>query len=312
MSLILDAENVRVVYGRFVALPGLSMQLSAGQLLGFIGPNGAGKTTTLKVFSGLIPQAAGRITVLDEPVEPGNTIALSKIGFAPDTPPLYEDLTVTDFLRFIGRAYQLDRPLVEERLEFWLEQLWLTDKRSAKIKTLSRGMRQRLTVARTLLPDPALVLLDEPAAGLDPAGRVEFRKLLGNLRDQGKALIVSSHILADLHEYCTHIAIMEAGRLRQFGTVAQVVGGQDDNRCRYTVTLAKPTPETSHILERFPALSNVDVNGRSIVFEYEHDPGAASDLLAALIRHGLPVASFAPMAHDLEQAYLRTGIRQVD
>jgi ABC-2 type transport system ATP-binding protein len=312
MTLILEAINVRVEYGTFVALPGLTMRLSAGDLLGLIGPNGAGKTTSLKAFAGLLAPAAGRIQVLGEAVEPGNPAALSRIGFAPDTPPLYEDLTVADFLRFIGRAYHLQHQLVEERIDFWLEELWLADRRDAKVKSLSRGMRQRLTVARTLMPDPTLILLDEPAAGLDPAGRVQFRKLLGSLRDQGKAMIVSSHILADLHEYCTHIGIMEAGQLRQFGTVAQVVGAKDDNRCRYNVTLANPVANTPRILATVPTISDVEVHGRLVSFEFEHDDQAAADLLKALLDKGLPIAGFAPVAHDLEQAYLRTGIRQVD
>lgn len=312
MSLILDAVGLRVDYGNFTALHELDLQLHAGNLLGFIGPNGAGKTTTLKAVAGLIPLAAGRVSVMGEPVEAGRTEALSRIGFAPDTPPVYEDLNVLTFLRFIGRAYGMRGPEVDERIDFWLEQLWLTEKREAKIKSLSRGMRQRLTVARTLLPDPTLILLDEPAAGLDPAGRVQFRNLLGSLRDQGRALVVSSHILADLHEYCTHIAIMEGGRLRQMGTVAQVVGGQDENRCMYEVMLARPLPETQRIMDEMPGISRLEVHGRRISFEFEHDDAHAAELLAAMLKAGLPVARFSPIEHDLEQAYLRTGIRQVD
>ncbi|MFQ5428748.1 MAG: ABC transporter ATP-binding protein [Phycisphaerae bacterium] len=312
MTLILDAVNLRVEYGNFVALPGLNLQLSAGELLGLIGPNGAGKTTTLKAVAGLLPHAAGTVSVLGGPVEAGNPVTLSRIGFAPDTPPIYEDLTVVNFLRFIGGAYGLRGEIVEERIGFWLDQLWLADRRETKIKSLSRGMRQRLTVARTLLPDPTLILLDEPAAGLDPAGRVQFRKMLGSLRDQGRALIVSSHILADLHEYCTHIGIMEAGHLRDFGTVAQVVGAKDDNRCRYSVTLARPVADAARILGTIPTLSQIEVHGRLISFEFEHEDQAAADLLKTLLDKGLPVAGFAPVAHDLEQAYLRTGIRQVD
>lgn len=312
MAIVLEAAGIRVEYGETVALDDFSLTLSAGDLLGFIGPNGAGKTTSLKAMAGLIPVAAGRVRVLGEIIEPGNVLATSRIGFAPDTPPIYEDLRVADFLRFIGKAYRLRGDMIEERIDFWLEQLWLSDRRDAKIKTLSRGMRQRLTVARTLLADPTLVLLDEPAAGLDPAGRVQFRKMLGSLRDQGKALVVSSHILADLHEYCTHIAIMEGGRLRQFGTVAQVVGGKEDNRCLYRVTLARTIPEAGRVLTEMPGLTQIEVHGRELSFEFEHDDAEAAELLAKLMKEGLPVASFSPVEHDLEQAYLRTGIRQVD
>lgn len=312
MAIVLEATGLRVQYGKTVALDNFSMTLRDGDLLGMIGPNGAGKTTSLKAIAGLNPLAAGRVQVLGETIEPGNVSAVSCVGFAPDTPPVYEEMTVENFLRFIGKAYRLRGDMTEERIDFWLEQLWLSDKRTSKIKTLSRGMRQRLTVARTLLPDPPLALLDEPAAGLDPAGRVQFRKMLGSLRDQGKALIVSSHILADLHEYCTHIAIMEGGQLKQFGTVAQVVGGKEDNRCLYQMTLARPVPEAAKILSEIPTLSHIEVHGREISFEFEHEDVAAAELLARLMREGLPVARFAPTDHDLEQAYLRTGIKQVD
>ncbi len=312
MALVLEVNNLRVEYGNFVAVPDLSLNLSGGHLLGLIGPNGAGKTTTLKAVAALLARAGGLIRVLDEEVEAGRPAILSRIGFAPDTPALYEELTVADFLRCIVRAYRLGRSAIEERIDFWLEQLWISDRREAKIKSLSRGMRQRLTIARTLLPDPVLVLLDEPAAGLDPAGRVQFRRLLGSLRDQGKALIVSSHILADLDEYCTHVAIMQAGAILRFGTVAQVVGGKQDNRCRYDLTLAAPMPGINRILGSFPSITQAQIDGRQVSFEFENDPQAAADLLRTLIGRDVPVAAFAPQAHDLEQAYLRTGIRQVD
>jgi len=120
---------------------------------------------------------------------------------------------VRQFLQFVGKGYDLPPAEIRERSDFWLEKVWLTDKADQRIKGLSRGMRQRLGLARTLLPNPALILLDEPAAGLDPAGRVQFRQLLADLRDQGKTIIVSSHILADMDEYCTHIAIMTAGAI---------------------------------------------------------------------------------------------------
>ncbi|MEK6644120.1 MAG: ABC transporter ATP-binding protein [Planctomycetota bacterium] len=312
MSIVLEAEHVRVEYGSFVALPDFQLSLSAGNLLGLIGPNGAGKTTSLKAIAGLLPMTAGRVRVLGETVEPGNTSALSRIGFAPDTPPMYDEMTVEDFLRFIGRAYRVGREMTEERIDYWLEQLWLSDRRTSKVKALSRGMKQRLTVARTLLPDPALVLLDEPAAGLDPAGRVQFRKMLGSLRDSGKALIVSSHILADLHEYCTHIGIMEGGKLRQLGTVAQVVHSQAENRCLYEITLARMVPDVQTAFGDMVGLTKLDIQGRQISFEYEHDDEAAAAILSKLLAAGLPIARFAPVDHDLEQAYLRTGIKQVD
>jgi len=312
MTVILEAERVWVHYGRVAAVRGVSLTLHAGELMGLIGPNGAGKTSLFRGLAGLQPLTAGRVRVLEQDVLPGRHETLGRIGFAPDTPPVYETLTVAQFLEFIGRGYGLSATMIEERTGFWLDQLWLAEKRLDRIATLSRGMRQRLTIARTLLADPPFILLDEPSAGLDPAGRVRFRQLLTSLREQGKALIVSSHILADLHEYCTHIGIIETGAIRQFGTVAEVVTGQASDRCRYRATLARPIPEAAIVLKSLDGLTQISVEGRVISFEYLDDPVRASDLLGEMIRHGLPVASFSPIALNLEEAYLRAGIKQVD
>lgn len=312
MAVIVEARNVRVDYGDFTALREFNLTLSGGDLLGLIGPNGAGKTTALRALAGLQPLTTGEVRVLDQRLEPGATEALSRIGFTPDTPALYDNLRVIDYLSFIGRAYRLDARLLEERIGFWLDQLWLADRRESKIQSLSRGMRQRLNVARTLLPDPSLILLDEPAAGLDPAGRIQFRRLLASLRDQQRALIVSSHILADLHEFCTHIGIMEQGRMRSLGSVAAVVGGLEDHRCRYDGTLVNPPFDAAARMSALAGVTAVRVDGQSFSLEYDARPESAAALLRALIEHGLVVASFAPVKGDLEQAYLRAGIRQVD
>jgi ABC-2 type transport system ATP-binding protein len=177
-------------------------------------------------------------------------------------------------------------------------------------------MRQRLGIARTLLPNPSLVLLDEPSAGLDPAGRVHFRNLLVALREQGKAIVVSSHILLDMGEYCTHIAIMSKGQIVRFGTVAQVASSAgddvDDSRCRYTILLARPVTGIAALLEQIEGVSDVNADGERIVLEYSNGRDDAAALLAKLIEQKVPIASFAPNALGLEEAYLRTEVAQVD
>jgi ABC-2 type transport system ATP-binding protein len=173
-------------------------------------------------------------------------------------------------------------------------------------------MRQRVGIARTLLPNPAVVLLDEPAAGLDPAGRAQFRQLLCSLRRQGKALIVSSHILADLNEYCTHIAIMAHGSIVQHGTVEQVAGGGDSETCRYTVVLVQPVPDLKERLSAIEGIGNIQADGDRFVIEFSRRREDAARLLLQLVGLKIPVASFSPNTPDLEEAYLRTGIRQVD
>ena len=173
-------------------------------------------------------------------------------------------------------------------------------------------MKQRIGIARTLLPNPSLILLDEPAAGLDPAGRVQFRQLLCSLREQGKALIVSSHILSDMSEYCTHIGVMSQGRMMQFGTVEQVVNQGNDGRCRYSMFVTRPLFNLRELLSQTEGIEKVEVDNQRVQFEFYSAPEQAAELLASLIARKIPVASFSTNTSGLEEAYLRAGIQQVD
>lgn len=310
---IVSVNRARVQFGALVAVRDLSLHLKGGDLVGLIGPNGAGKTTLLRAMAGLQPLASGEVKIVGERVVPGAIKALRHIGFTPDNPAVYEELTVRRFLQFIGKAYHVHPDVLSEKIDFWLEQVWLKEKANQKIKALSRGMRQRIGIARTLLPDPTVVLLDEPAAGLDPAGRVQFRQLLCSLRDQGKALIVSSHILADMGEYCTHIGIMAKGALLQYGTVTEIANAGTADRCRYTMILARPVAGIADLLHQASSLvDGVSVDGETVTLTFPPDRRQAAQLLADLIRNDVPVASFSANELDLEEAYLRTGIRQVD
>ncbi|MDP9174851.1 MAG: ABC transporter ATP-binding protein [Planctomycetota bacterium] len=308
---LLSIDHASVVFGKFVAVRNVSLDLRGGDLLGLIGPNGAGKTTLLRAAAGLQRLSRGKITVMDAPLGDDRNV-LRHIGFTGDTPPMYEDLTVRDFLRFIAMGYGLMNHETDERIDFWLEKVWLTEKAEQKIKQLSRGMRQRVGIARTLLPNPSVILLDEPAAGLDPAGRAQFRQLLCNLRDQRKALIISSHILADLEEYCTHIGIMSGGRMLQLGTVAEVSHHGADDRCRYTVLLTTPILRIMEKLSAISGITDLQDEGERLTLEYHSGREMASQLLAELMKLGLPIAGFGANAANIETAYLRAGIRQVD
>ncbi len=311
-EIVLKAESVRVQFGPLRAVDDVSLELRSGDLLGLIGPNGAGKTTLLRALSGLQTLTRGIVTILSERLRPDNPDVLRRIGFTADTPSVYEEMTVRTFLRFIARGYDIDGPDADERCDYWLERVWLKEKANARIKQLSRGMRQRIGIARTLLPNPALVILDEPAAGLDPGGRVQFRNLLGELRAQGKCLIVSSHILADMNEYCTHVAIMHAGKIVKMGTVGQIAHEVSADRCRYTMSFSRHVPMINDRLVSIPEIANLQVNHDGVTFEYPADPGKAAELLRELIRMELPIASFAPMRSGLEEAYLRQGLGEVD
>jgi ABC-2 type transport system ATP-binding protein len=306
---VVELNDVRVRFGKLLAVRDVSFALPGGTLLGLIGPNGSGKTTLLRTIAGLQPPTRGTIEILGEPLSPDS---LHQIGFTPDVPPVYEELTVRQFLQFVGKGYDLPSSEIRERTDFWLDKVWLTDKADQKVKALSRGMKQRLGIARTLLPNPALILLDEPASGLDPAGRVQFRQLLADLRDQGKTIVISSHILADMDEYCTHIAIMSAGAVRQFGTVRQITAGHDAGRRRYLITLAHPVADLAARLADLDGASAITVERDRATFELGSAPDDAAAALATLVTMRLPIASFAPVAANLEEAYLRANIGQVD
>jgi ABC-2 type transport system ATP-binding protein len=310
---VVAADRVRVQFGALRAVDGVSLSLNGGDLLGLIGPNGAGKTTLLRSLAGIQPVTGGVVHVLGHDLATRNDEALRNLGFTPDTPVFYESLTVRDFLRFIAMGYGLGRAEADERIAFWLEKVWLTEKAGQKIKALSRGMRQRVGLARTLLPNPAVVLLDEPAAGLDPAGRVQFRQLMTDLREQGKAIVISSHILADMEEYCTHIGIMTRGTMVKYGTVAHVAAhGNGDGRCRYTIVLAASVPDINQILTQIAGISAVQLDRDRVTFEFASARDEAAELLAKLVNRRVPVASFVPHRPGLEEAYLRIGIEQVD
>ena len=311
-QIVLGAEQVRVRFGSALAVNDVSFDLRGGQLLGLIGPNGAGKTTLLRALTGTQLLTSGVVRVLGEPLTPASNHLKQHIGFTPDTPSLYEDLTVREFLTFIAKGYDIEERDAAERIDFWLEKVWLTEKANSKIRQLSRGMRQRVGIARTLLPNSAVVLLDEPSAGLDPAGRVQFRQLLCSLREQGKAIIVSSHILLDMAEYCTHIGIMSKGQLVRYGTVAEVSNEGPAHRCRYTVQLAHPIASLQEILETIPDVTHVVADSDEFTLEGNAGREQANQLLAQLMEKNLPVASFAPHAAGLEEAYLRSDIAQVD
>jgi ABC-2 type transport system ATP-binding protein len=312
---VLAADAVRVQFDKFTAVDDVSLALRGGNLLGLIGPNGAGKTTLLRALAGIQPLARGVVRVFDEPLTSSAQHLLRHVGFTPDTPGVYEELSVRDFLRFIAKGYELTGREADERIDFWLEKVWLSEKRDVRIKQLSRGMRQRIGIARTLLPNPSLVFLDEPSAGRIEAGRVQFRQLLVSLREQGKALIVSSHILLDMADYCTHIGIMSKGRLVRFGTVAEVAShatNGDATRCRYTIALAHPVAGLERLLTEIVGVAHIAADGDRVVLEYGATRDAAAELLARLIGLKIPVAAFSPNAMGLEEAYLRTEIAQVD
>jgi ABC-2 type transport system ATP-binding protein len=265
----------------------------------------------LRVLAGLHAPTRGVARIMGKPVLGEHEVVRHHVGFAPDSPPAYEELTIDQFLRFIAGAYRLEHGEAEERIEFWLEQLWLTEKRYTPVKHLSRGMRQRVTLARTFIPRPHAILLDEPLSGLDPAGRIQLRKVLSMLREQGCAMIVSSHILADLEEVSSHIAIIEQGSILRWSRTEALQHHAEDRRTYRLRTLAVQ-PEHTAWLTAIPGISDLQADTREYTFTYDAGEEAVAALVSNIASRGIPIVSFTIIKTSLEDAYLRAGVKQVD
>ena len=310
MTVLLAAKSVRVEFGPLVAVRNVSFELSGGQLLGLVGPNGAGKTTLLRVLAGLHAPTRGNAEIMGKSVLGEHELVRHHVGFAPDSPPAYEELTVEQFLHFIAAAYQLSRSEADEAIDFWLENLWLSERRDARIKELSRGMRQRVTLARTFLPRPHVLLLDEPLVGLDPAGRIQLRRVLAMLRNQGCAMILSSHILSDLEEIATHIAIIERGSILRWSETDAMHHEEKERRTFELVVVGNGSHKA--LVEAIDGVSHCRQEGSTLIFDYHSDDSQAADLLRQLIQDNVPVVSFTRVKTSLEETYLRSGVKQVD
>lgn len=310
MSVLLEANDVRVEFGKLVAVNNVSFKMSSGDLLGLLGPNGAGKTTLLRVLAGLQAPTSGSAKIMGHDVLEESQDVRGHVGFSPDSPPAYEEMTVEQLLYFVADIHGIRGTEASERIDHWLDQVWLDDKREEKVASLSRGMRQRITVAQTLIPSPAVVLLDEPSSGLDPAGRIQLRQVIASLAAQGKAVIVSSHILADLEEYCTHIAIIERGTVLRYSHVDELAH-DGTGRCGYRMTIVGNEDHTEALIA-IDGVSHVLQRGTEYVLEYDVGDEAAALLLKQLIARGLGITSFGMIRESLEEVYLKAGVRQVD
>lgn len=291
-------------FGEVVAVDRLDLQVPAGTLFGLVGPNGAGKTTTLRMLAGLLEPSGGEIRVNGEPVS-GNWRQLHyKIGYMPDFFGVYEDMLVWEYLDFFARCYKLPADKRSRVIPELLELVDLAGKRDAYVQTLSRGMRQRLCLAHALVQDPQVLLLDEPASGLDPRARVEMRELLRELGAMGKTILVSSHILSELAEMCDAIAIIEHGRIVTSGTlqeISRLAGGGKQLRLRVLSNM----DTAGVVLRNLPGIGQVYVDDGTLEAEYSGSEEQAADILQALLQAGVRVASFSETTGDLEEVFLR-------
>lgn len=307
-------------YQRTIALDNLDLTVAPGAIYGFVGPNGAGKTTTLRLLAGLIEPDAGEIRLLGEKLDAASRVAQRYVGYMPDFFGVYDDLRVWEYLDFWARCYQLSPSKRRSTIDELLDLVDLEPKRNAFVQHLSRGMQQRLCLAHALVHDPPILLLDEPASGLDPRGRIELRELLRALRTMGKTILLSSHILSELAEVCTTLGIIQHGKMVASGTL-EAVRHQLGGASRLRIVIQRDTTTAMAILRTIP-----DVKGWQYEDEYERDPLAevvpsdgpatllvdwsgdddgAANILARLVSAGIPVRSFADVGSDLEDLFLQ-------
>ncbi|MBZ4416272.1 ABC transporter ATP-binding protein [Myxococcus sp. RHSTA-1-4] len=317
---LLRVNGLRRDFGALRAVDDVSFTLEAGSILGFIGPNGAGKSTTLRILATLDVPTSGEVLLDGHSLVDAPDKARPLIGYMPDRYGTYDDVTVFEFLDFFARAYGLKGAQRRQRVESVMEFTGLTPLAQKLTTALSKGMRQRVALGRTLLHDPRLLLLDEPADGLDPRARIELRELLRALADQGKAVIISSHILTELAEICDTCAIIEQGRLLATGKVQDILqqGGGLAVAPELTVRLATGAEgealwaRAERLLLEQPRVAHVAREGESLRVRLELETGAgpaqvdaaAAVLLTALVSSGLPVCSFSARERNLEDAFM--------
>jgi ABC-2 type transport system ATP-binding protein len=296
-------------YGKLTAVDNLSLQVPRGAIYGFVGPNGAGKTTTMRILTTLITPTAGDASVAGHSVTQHPREVRRAIGYMPDFFGVYDDMKVWEYLDFFAACYEIperDRPALINDL---LALVDLTHRRDDMVEKLSRGMKQRLSLARTLAHDPEVLILDEPASGLDPRARIEVRELLVEMAHMGKTIFFSSHILADVAEICTHLGIIESGEMVAQGTVAEIRRQLMPTR-EITITLLDRADEAREALAQLEGVTNVEdlpeEHGRKrIRVDFAGDDAGVSALLQALSSRGIPVVNFAEETRDLEAVFMR-------
>lgn len=301
---MLDIHDLYKNYGRFTALDGLNLEIEKGELFGFVGPNGAGKTTTMRIISGLLNADSGSIFVDGiDAIHDCQTLK-KKIGYMPDFFGVYDNLKTMEYMEFYASVYGIEGVEAKKLCYDLLELVNLTDKADNYVDGLSRGMKQRLCLARSLVHNPELLILDEPASGLDPRARVEMKEILKNLSSMGKTIIISSHILPELAEMCSSIGIIEHGKMVVKGTVDEIMNTM--NRSNPLVVNTLDGQETAiRILKENPLVENISIKEDSISFGFYGDRKGEAELLTLLITNQVSVRSYAREEGNLESLFMQ-------
>ena len=301
MKIIVD--KLRREFGQTIAVDDVSFQFESGQIFGFVGPNGAGKTTTMRIMATLDEPNAGDVRLDNLSVVEDPERARHLIGFVPDELRAYWDTTVNDYIDFFARAYGLKGARREEAVNSVEEFTNVAGIADKQLRALSKGMKQRVSLARALVGDPEILILDEPAAGLDPRARIELRELLTLLANQGKAIFISSHILAELTEICHGAVIIEQGRILEAGKTDEILAKREQ-KLTYALRSMSNPDELMRDLLQMPHIDHPRQAGNEFLFEVEGSEENAFELLNLLIQKNHRVIEFRQTKTNLEDIFM--------
>lgn len=303
---ILRTENLTRKYGEHTALDNLSITIHRGEVFGYIGPNGAGKTTTFRILCGLLDPSSGKAFVADKDVTGNKDLIKQMVGYLPDNFGVYPTLRVWEYLDFFAAAYKLPKKERPERIEKCLRIANALEFKDKLMGALSRGMKQRVGIAKTLLHDPQVLILDEPAAVIDPRARILMRALLRELADLGKAVLVSSHILPELADVCDTVGILTAGKLVASGPVQEIMRTVRQKRL-VEISVLKFANEAREVLQQVPGewepVAEAQSNG-TLRYEVQADEQQLAQALLELLKKGIPVVNFYEVPADLEDVFM--------
>ena len=301
---MLYLSNLVKYYNKFPAVKGINLHVPKGDLFGFVGPNGAGKTTTIRMVSGLLRPTSGDIWINGVNRNAAPNVAKKCIGYVPDFFGVYDNLKVSEYMEFYGSLYGISYRDVSSMTGGLLELVNLTDKVDEYVDSLSRGMKQRLCVARALLHNPELLILDEPSSGLDPRARVEMKELLMNLQSMGKTIIISSHILSELSEMCNSIGIMNQGRIVAAGTIDMILGRGREN-ARIIIDIKGDTAQAAMKTQEFPGTNLESVRENQIIVSCNGTDEEMNRFIATLMASGIIITGFHKEENSLETLFMQ-------
>lgn len=314
-ELMIATKSLRIDYEDVTAVTDLTIEIPAGQIYGLVGPNGAGKTSTIKALAGIIEPTYGEIYIGGVDLALDHQAALQLVGYMPDFPPVYENLKVWEYCDVFAAAYLIPRHERLERCRYWIEKVNLTSKWDAYTRDLSRGMRQRLVLAKTLLPNPKIILLDEPASGLDPIARREFRDLLKSVAQQGVTILISSHILTELSDLCNAVGIMEKGKMIVSGSIEEIRQRMGTSS-ELIIKLAADNPghrnKLNEILSTHPSIADIrNSSGVDFSMRFSATRTEAAKLLADLVARQVSISDFYIKEANVEDIFFKIGAKEV-